>query len=54
MVLTYANIELVNAGDLAMAKRSIIDNEEIKDLHVNMLVDTGAYNYVSMRAYKLN
>jgi clan AA aspartic protease len=44
MGLTYADIELINAGDIEMARRFIIGQEEVKRLHVNMLVDTGAYN----------
>ena len=44
MGLIYAEIELVNADDVAFAKRSIIGEEEIKYMRVNMLVDTGAYN----------
>lgn len=44
MGLTYADIELINADDIALAKRYIIGQEEVKRLHINMLVDTGAYN----------
>jgi clan AA aspartic protease len=44
MGLIYAEIELVNADDVAFAKRNIIGEEEIKHMRVNMLVDTGAYN----------
>jgi len=44
MGLTYAEIELINAGDFEMARRHIIGQEEIKRMHINMLVDTGAYN----------
>jgi clan AA aspartic protease len=44
MGLTYADIELINAGDIEMARRFIIGQEEVKRLHVNMLIDTGAYN----------
>jgi len=44
MGLTYADIELINADDLALAKRHIIGQEEVKHIHINMLVDTGAYN----------
>jgi clan AA aspartic protease len=40
--LIYANIELINAIDLGMSKRSIIGIDEIKRLNVNMLVDTGS------------
>ena len=44
MGLIYADIELINANDIAFAKRYIIGEDEIKRLHLNMLVDTGAYN----------
>lgn len=44
MGLTYADIELINAGDIEMARRYIISEDEIKRLHVNLLVDTGSYN----------
>lgn len=42
MGLIYAEIELINAGDLEMARRHIIGEEEIKRMKVNMLVDTGS------------
>ena len=41
MGLVYADIELINGDDLALARRNIIGEEEIKRIHVNMLVDTG-------------
>jgi clan AA aspartic protease len=44
MGLVYANVELINAGDVALSKRNYIGEEEIKRLSINMLVDTGAYN----------
>ena len=44
MGLVYADIELINSDDLALARRNIIGEEEIKRIHVNMLVDTGVYN----------
>ena len=44
MGLTYADIELINAGDIEMARRYIIGDDEIKRLHLNLLVDTGSYN----------
>jgi clan AA aspartic protease len=43
MGLVYADIELINADDVALAKRNIIGNEEIKKVSLNMLVDSGAY-----------
>ncbi len=44
MVLVYADIELVNAEDLTLAKNHVIGEEEVKHMTVNMLVDSGAYN----------
>ena len=43
MGLVYADIELINAVDLALAKRNIIGEDEIKRMHVNMLADSGAF-----------
>lgn len=43
MGLVYADIELINGDDLALARRHIIGEDEVKRLHVNMLVDTGSY-----------
>ena len=43
MGLVYADIELINAGDIEMARRHIIGEEEIKRMRVKMLVDSGAY-----------
>ncbi len=44
MGLVYADIELINAGDIALARRYYIGEEEIKRINLNILVDTGAYN----------
>lgn len=43
MGLVYADIELINADDLALARRNIVNKDEVKSMHVNMLVDSGAY-----------
>ena len=43
MGMVYADIELINEDDRAMARRHIIGEEEIRRLRVNMMVDTGAY-----------
>jgi clan AA aspartic protease len=43
MGLVYADIELINGEDIVLARRHIIGEEEIKRMHVNMLVDTGSY-----------
>jgi clan AA aspartic protease len=42
MGLVYADIELINAIDLGLARRHQIGEEEVKRMHVNMLVDTGS------------
>ena len=44
MGFIYADIELVNAGDIEMARRHIIGEEEIKRMPIKMLVNIGAYN----------
>jgi clan AA aspartic protease len=43
MGLDYADIELINAGDIEMARRHIIGEDEIKRMHINALVDTGSH-----------
>lgn len=43
MVLIYAEIELINGDDLALFRKHIIGEEEIKRMKVNALVDTGSY-----------
>jgi clan AA aspartic protease len=44
MGLIYAEIELINAEDIGLARKSYIDQDEIKKISIDMLVDTGAYN----------
>lgn len=43
MGLVYAEIELINGGDLEMARRHIIGEDEVKRMTVSALVDTGSY-----------
>ena len=43
MGLVYADIELINSDDLALSRRHIIGMDEVKRMHINMLVDSGAY-----------
>ncbi len=43
MGLIYADIELINGEDIVMARRGYMDKDEIKSLHINILVDTGSY-----------
>ncbi|HEY4061879.1 MAG TPA: aspartyl protease family protein [Puia sp.] len=42
MGLIYAELELINGEDIILARRHIIGEEEIKRIHVNVLVDTGS------------
>jgi len=44
MGLVYVAIELINGEDIALASRFIIGEDEVKQMSVNMLVDSGAYN----------
>ncbi len=43
MGTVYADIELINADDAALARKHIIGEDEIKRINVKMLVDSGAY-----------
>jgi hypothetical protein len=46
MGLVHAEIELVNAGDLEVARRGFIKSEEVRRMTVNALADSGAYMMV--------
>ncbi len=43
MGLVYAEIQLINGEDIALARRHIIDEDEVKKMWVTALVDTGSY-----------
>ncbi len=43
MGLVYADITLINGEDLILAKRHYIGQEEIKQMSVKMLADSGSY-----------
>ncbi len=43
MGLVYADIKLVNSGDITLARNNYIKETEIKSITVKMLVDSGAY-----------
>lgn len=43
MGLVYAEIELINGDDLALKRRYIIGEDEVKRMTVTALVDTGSY-----------
>ena len=46
MGLVYAEIELVSADDLALHRRGLLAEAEIRSVKVNALVDSGAYMLV--------
>jgi len=41
--MIYADIELINVEDLLMERKRLIDQDEIRRLRLNILVDTGSY-----------
>jgi len=43
MGLIHADIELISCGDIELARRGYISNEQIKKIKVSALVDSGAY-----------
>lgn len=43
MGLVYATITLIDGEELILAKRQLIGTDEIKQVNVSMLVDSGAY-----------
>ncbi|HZE83254.1 MAG TPA: hypothetical protein VE035_03050, partial [Puia sp.] len=43
MGLVYGDIRLINAEDLLMVRRNLMDKDEVRQMNVNMLVDSGAY-----------
>ncbi len=44
MGLIHAEIELINAEDIGLARKNYIGDDEIKKIRIDMLVDTGSYN----------
>ena len=46
MGLVYADIELISGDDLALLRRGVITEDQVKRMKVSMLVDSGAYMLV--------
>ena len=42
MGIVYANIELLNGGDVELSRRKYISEEDIRQININMMVDSGA------------
>lgn len=43
MGLIYAEIELINAGDIALARKNYIDKTDVKRITIDMVVDKSTY-----------
>jgi hypothetical protein len=43
MGIVYADIEIINAGDIEMVRRNLMDKDDVKRMRVNMLVYSGSY-----------
>jgi clan AA aspartic protease len=43
MGLVYAEIEIINGGDLEMVRRNLMDAEDVKRIRVEALVDSASY-----------
>lgn len=43
MGLVYAEIDLLNGGDVYLQRKKLIDEKEVKRVTINALVDSGAY-----------
>ena len=44
MGLVYAEIDLINGGDMYLHRQSLLDEKDVRRVRVNALVDSGAYN----------
>jgi clan AA aspartic protease len=43
MGIIHTEVNLVNAGDFEMARRCMLDEDEVRKINVSVLVDTGAW-----------
>jgi clan AA aspartic protease len=39
----HAEIEIINSIELGMAKRHLLDQDEVKRMHITVMVDSGAW-----------
>ncbi len=46
MGMVYAKLKLLNAGDVILFKRGMLEEDKIRQVEVNAMVDTGAMNMV--------
>lgn len=43
MGMVYATVKLINTDDLAMVRRHVMEDTDVRKMEVTMLVDSGAY-----------
>lgn len=43
MGLVYADVEIVNAEELGMVKRHLMDEDEVKKMKIRVMADSGAW-----------
>jgi clan AA aspartic protease len=43
MGMIHADIELINVEDIVLQRKGHIDQDDVKRMHINVLVDTGSY-----------
>jgi clan AA aspartic protease len=43
MGIIHADIELINVEDIILQRKGHIDQDDVKRMHINVLVDTGSY-----------
>lgn len=43
MGIIHTEVKLINADDLALARRCVLDEDEVRKINVPVLVDTGAW-----------
>ncbi len=44
MGLVYAEIDLINGGDIYLHRQNLLDAKDVKQVRLKALVDSGAYN----------
>lgn len=53
MGFTYADIKLTNSDDLALVRRGLLVDKQVKSMMIEMLVDTGAINFCINESIKM-
>ena len=43
MGMVYANVELINVYDMALARRRYLNQDEVKKMSINILANSGSF-----------